>query len=86
MKTSKEACEKSALVTSDWLVRCEKGNDPIDSEVMQPLRANVHSSKEKIMNRIFRFLKKQEFALGVVLMWMVVWSGFAMTEAFNHLA
>ena len=38
------------------------------------------------MKRIFRFLKKQEFALGVALVWMVVWSGFAMTETFNHLA
>lgn len=86
MKTSKDACEKSALVTSDWLARCEDGNGPVDSDVTQPLRANVHSSKEQIMKRIFRFLKKQEFALGVALVWMVVWSGFAMTEAFNHLA
>ena len=86
MKTLKDACEKSALVTSDWLVRCEDGNVPVNGEATQQLRANVHSSKEQIMKRIFQFLKKQEFALGVALLWMVVWSGFAMTEAFNHLA
>ena len=86
MKTSKDACEKSALVTSDWLVRCEDGNDQVNGEATQQPRANVHSSKDQIMKRIFQYLKKQEFALGVALVWMVVWSGFAMTEAFNHLA
>ena len=38
------------------------------------------------MKRFFKFLKKQEVALAVALMSMVAWSGFAMTEAFNHLA
>ena len=86
MKTSKEACEKSALVTSDWLVRCEDGKGTVNGEATQQLRSTGQSSKEQIMKRIVQLLKKQEFALGVALVWMVVWSGFAMTEAFNHLA
>jgi uncharacterized membrane protein YhdT len=36
--------------------------------------------------RFFQFLKKQEVALAIVLVWIVAWSVFAMAEAFNHIA
>ena len=86
MNESKDKCATTALVTSDWLVRCEGGSSTIDGAATQQDRSSFHLSKEQIMKPFFQFLKKQEVALTVALMWMVVWAGFAMTEAFNHIA
>lgn len=84
MKASTDKCGKTTLVTSDWLVRCEGGTGSVNSEVSQQLRSNF--PKEQIMKKFFQFVKKQEVTLAVALVWMVVWAGFAMTEAFNHIA
>lgn len=86
MNDSKGKCGTTALVTSDWLVRCEGGPSPIDGKAMQQDHTSFHLPKEQIMKRFFQFLKTQEVALAVSLMSMVVWAGFAMTEAFNHIA
>ena len=79
-----DKCGKTTLVSSDWLVRCEGGAGSVNDEVAQQLRSNF--PKEQIMKKFFQFLKKQEVALAVALVWMVAWAGFAMTEAFNHIA
>lgn len=77
-------CGKTTLVSSDWLVRCEGGAGSVNYEVTQQLRSNF--PKEQVMKKFFQFAKKQEVALTVALVWMVVWAGFAMTEAFSHIA
>ena len=84
MKDSTGKCSKKALVTSDWLVRCEDGPQGNSREEQQQRRFTF--SKEQIMKRFFQILKTQEVALTVALVWMVVWAGVAMTEAFNHIA
>lgn len=86
MKVSDSQSETTALVTSDWLVRAEGKTEATESEATPQRQPNRQFSKEQIMKRFFKFLKKQEVALAVALMTMVAWSGFAMTEAFNHLA
>ncbi len=86
MNESRDKCATTALVTSDWLVRCEGGINTIDGAATQQNRSNFHLPQEQIMKPFFQFLKKQEVALTAALMWMVVWAGFAMTEAFNHIA
>ena len=84
MKDSTSKCAKNALVSSDWLVRCEDRPQANSHEAQQ--QPGSTSSKEQIMKRFFQILKTQEVALTIVLVWMVVWAGFAMTEAFNHIA
>lgn len=86
MNESKDKCATTALVTSDWLVRYEGGIATIGGATTQQNRSSFHLPKGLIMKPFFQFLKKQEVALTVALMWMVVWAGFAMTEAFNHIA
>ena len=86
MNESKDKCATTALVTSDLLVRYEGGITTIGGAATQQNRSSFHLPKEQIMKPFFQFLKKQEVALTVALMWMVVWAGFAMTEAFNHIA
>ncbi|MEQ1519598.1 MAG: hypothetical protein ABL931_24250 [Usitatibacteraceae bacterium] len=73
-------------LTSDWLARPDHGAGATDREVPSRERASNYSGKEHTMKRFFQSLKKQEVALAVVLMWMVAWAGFALTEAFSHIA
>lgn len=86
MHDSTGKCATSALVTSDWMVRCEHRTGANDDWPVQEQSANSHFSKEQIMKRFSQFLKTQEVALTVALVWMVVWAGFAMTDAFNSIA
>ena len=86
MNDSTDKCGTSALVTNDWLVRCEGGPRANVSEAAQQPIPAFHFSMEQIMKRFFQFLKRQDVALAITLVWMVVWAGGAMTEAFNHIA
>ena len=84
MKDSPGKCSKTAMVSSDWLARCEGGLEANNGKTQRQTGSTF--SKEQIMKRFFQLLKTQEAALAIALVWMVVWAGVAMTEAFNHIA
>jgi hypothetical protein len=86
MDDSTARCATSAVVTSDWLVRTTGWPESNDKRIGQERNSNYLFSKGQAMKRFFKFVKRQEVALAIALLWMVGWSGYAMTEAFHHLA